>query len=399
MDSFQYAQSVQERAQSAYEASIEDYNQERQIATAHFEAEKKELVDPLEFIGGGMATSAAKGLGKKIAAKTGIKAFENLGQESISATMKNAMAEALEKGKSALTGKINGTIQNAISKDGGKDLINKTLKENGYDELTAADFANPSTLGDKILKQSASKAKAKLPELPAPEDVKPPDAPKVDDLNAVEEPLEPEDEAYLKDILSRFPEEFQSGVELTDSAVRGGAEQAGTGLRGDSTIARALGESNLEPSHLNQLGDDALPNQQRVQAEMDQEDNTLGRDLTDQDTRVNGQPKPPQTEQDPIRPQSPKPDSDPVPEPEDTDAVKAGEDVGEEGTNILSKLTDVVGAADAASGGLDIAGDLVEGVLGLAGLVLPGVLDKQPTAPAAPVSDFIGAYQPGTGVV
>jgi len=391
MDSFQYAQSVQERAQSAYEASVEDYNQERQIATAHFEAEKKEIVDPLSFIGGGLATSAAKGLGKKLVAKTGIKAFENLGQESISATMKKAAAEALEKGKSAITGKINGTIQNAISKDGGKDLINKTLKENGYDELTDEDFANPSTLGDKILKQSVSKAKAKV-DLPEPEDVKTPDAPQVDDLNDVEEKLPPEDEDYLKDILSRYPDEFQSGIQ--------GVNEVESSLSDLSRAPSAL--SGLEaraPTHLNQLGDDDLPDQQRVQAEMEQNDNSLGRDLTDQDTVVNGQPKPPDTDQDAIRPASPKPDGDPVPEPEDADAVKAGEEVGEEGSNILSKLTEVVGTADVATGGADIAGDLLEGVLGLAGLFLPGSLDTQSSAPPAPKDMFRDAYEAGTGVV
>jgi len=392
MDSFQYAQSVQERAQSAYEASVEDYNQERQIATAHFEAEKKEIVDPLSFIGGGMATSAAKGLGKKIAAKSGIKAFENLGQESISATMKKAAAEALEKGKSALTGKINGTIQNAISKDGGKDLINKTLKENGYDELTDEDFANPSTLGDKILKQSVSKAKAKVPDIPDPEDVKPPDTVDVDDLDDVEEKLSPEEEDYLKDILSRYPDDVQRGLE--------GVDDVDSSL---SDLSRApSATSGLEaraPTHLNQLGDDALPDQQRVEAEMGQEDNSLGRDLTDQDTVVNGQPKPPDTDQDPIRPSTPTPDGDPVPEPEDADAVKAGEEVGEEGTNILSKLTEVVGTADVASGGLDIGGDLLEGVLGLASLVLPGALDTQSSAPPAPKDMFRDAFEAGTGVV
>ena len=136
MDSFSYARSVQQQAQSSYGNTLEQYNQERQIATAHFEAEKKEIVDPLAFIGGGMATSAAGSLGKKIAAKSGIKAFEKLGQESISTTMKNAAKEALEKGKSALTGKINGTIQNAISKDGGKaDTINNV--ENVFIQIPA----------------------------------------------------------------------------------------------------------------------------------------------------------------------------------------------------------------------------------------------------------------------
>ena len=410
MDSFQYAQSVQERAQSAYGDTLTEYNQERQIATAHFENEKKELVNPLSFIGGGMASSAAGSLGKKIAAKSGIKAFEKLGQESISTTMKNAAKEALEMGKTALTGKINGTIQNAISKDGGRDLINKTLKENGYAELTDEDFANPSTLGDKILKQSVSKAKAKLPDLPDPEDIKPPDTVAVDDLKVPsgttstlkDIDLTPSDVDTLKDILGRYVgEDYKSKTfELGDSVGRSGAEQAGTGLRGDSILARTLGESNLQPSHLTQLGNDDLPNQQRVQAEMDQQDNSLGRDISDQDTKVNGQPKAPEPEdQDAIRPASPKPSGDPVPDPVDADAAKAGEEGAEEGTNILSKLTDIVGASDVATGGLDIGGDILEAGLGIAGLFLPGLLDTQKKAPTAPVNNFVGNYSAGTGIV
>jgi len=447
MNSFQYAQSVQERAQSAYGDSLSEYNQERQIATAHFEAEKKELVDPLSFIGGGMASSAAGSLGKKIAAKSGIKAFEKLGQESISTTMKNAAKEALEKGKSALTGKINGTIQNAISKDGGRDLINKTLKENGYAELTDEDFADPSTLGDKILKQSVSKAKAKLPELPDPEDVKPSNTVKVDELKVPkniddfskylspsEKPAAPESDKPLPG-LEAFSTEEQQAIfgneapviqkpgKLSRAVLRqvdataqdrtgkdtvGEFGDEGTGpLQLPSTQSQTSFVNRIEPSHLTQLGNDDLPDQQRVQAEMDQQDNSLGRDISDQDTRVNGQPKPPnpQAEQteppadDAIRPASPKPDAEPAPDPADADAAKAGEEGAEEGTNILSKLTDIVGASDVATGGLDIGGDLLEGALGIAGLFLPGLLDTQKKAPTAPVNNFVGSFSEGTGVV
>jgi hypothetical protein len=422
MNSFQYAQSVQERAQSAYGDSLSEYNQERQIATAHFEAEKKELVDPLSFIGGGMASSAAGSLGKKLAAKSGIKAFEKLGQESISTTMRNAAKEALEKGKSALTGKLNGTIQNAISKDGGRDLINKTLKENGYDELTDADFANPSSLGDKILKQSVSKAKAKVPDLPDPKDVKPSNTVAVDELNNIPDidrtpgnvdtlkdiDLTPGDVGTLKDILARYVgEDYKSKTfELGGSSVRSGAEQAGTGLRGDSILAR------IQPTTVNQLGNDDLPDSQRVQQEMSQDDNSLGQSLSEQEIRVNGQPKPPQTDQDAIRAASPKPDSTPASQPADADAAKTGEtgadaaktavpaaEGEEEGAGILSKLTEVVGASDIASGGLDIGGDLLEGALGIAGLFLPGLLDTQKKAPTAPVNNFVGSYSAGTGVI
>lgn len=460
MNSFQYAQSVQERAQSAYGDSLSEYNQERQIATAHFEAEKKELVDPLSFIGGGMASSAAGSLGKKIAAKSGIKAFEKLGQESISTTMKNAAKEALEKGKSALTGKINGTIQNAISKDGGRDLINKTLKENGYAELTDADFANPSSLGDKILKQSVSKAKAKLPVLPDPENIKPSNTVKVDELKVPENiddfskylspserPAAPESNKPLpgleafsteeqqaifgneapviqkpgklsravlrqvdttaqdrtgKDTVGEFgaegtgpmqPQVTQSRTfELGDSSVRSGAEQAGTGFRGDSILAR------IQPTTVNQLGNPDLPDPKRVQQEMPQDDNSLGKSLSEQEIRVNGQPQAPQTVQDPIRPVSPKPTPNPVNDEAAKTAVPAAE--GEdEGAGILSKLTDLIGASDVATGGLDIGGDILEAGLGIAGLFLPGLLDTQKKAAAAPVNNFIGSFSAGTGVV
>jgi len=421
MDSFSYARSVQQQAQSSYGNTLEQYNQERQIATAHFEAEKKEIVDPLAFIGGGMATSAAGSLGKKIAAKSGIKAFEKLGQESISTTMKNAAKEALEKGKSALTGKINGTIQNAISKDGGKDLINKTLRENGYSELSDADFANPSTLGDKILKQSVSKAKAKLPDIPDPEDVKPPDTVDIDDLEVDDDdlglPPDTPSEAAFKKFASfgsnavRTPdlEGINAGVppymvdRLLDETSTDDvfASDGYNKEKNDRIRAQYQNENAPDPTHINQLGDDALPAKQEIQ-EMDQSDNSLGRDLSDQDTTVNGQPKPPDTEQDAIRPASPKPDADPVPDPVDEDVAKAGEGAEEgleEGTSILSKITKVVGTADAATGGLDIGGDILEAGLGLASLFLPGLLDTQKKAAPVPVNNFIGTYEAGTGVV
>ena len=422
MNSFQYAQSVQERAQSAYGDSLSEYNQERQIATAHFEAEKKELVDPLSFIGGGMASSAAGSLGKKLAAKSGIEAFEKLGQESISTTMRNAAKEALKKGKSALTGKLNGTIQNAISKDGGKDLINKTLKENGYDELTDADFANPSSLGDKILKQSVSKAKAKLPGLPDPKDVKPSNTVKVDDLKVpsgtAEVPKTNVSRTLNSDATPFVPKqnkfsrrEFERDATSTDR-IGGDASDTFGGDTGSMQTPRSISLDQRVPTHLNQLGNDALPNQQRVQQEMSQDDNSLGQSLTEQNTRVNGQPKPPQTDQDAIRAAQPKPDSTPASQPADADAAKTGEtgadaaktavpaaEGEEEGAGILSKLTEVVGASDIASGGLDIGGDLLEGALGIAGLFLPGLLDTQKKAPTAPVNNFVGSYSAGTGVV
>jgi len=396
MNSFQYAQSVQERAQSAYGDTLEEYNQERQIATAHFEAEKKELVDPLSFIGGGMASSAAGSLGKKIAAKSGIKAFEKLGQESISTTMKNAAKEALEKGKSALTGKINGTIQNAISKDGGKDLINKTLRENGYSELSDADFENPSTLGDKILKQSVSKAKAKLPDIPDPENVKPPDTVDIDDLEVDDDELGLPPDTPSEVAFKKFASFGSNAIRTPDlQGINAGvppymvdrlldetstddvfASDGYNKEKNDRIRAQYQNENAPDPTHINQLGNNALPPNQRVQSEMDQSDNSLGRDLSDQHTRLNDQPV--------------------------VDEVKAGTsglEEGAEGTNILSKITEAVGVSDIASGGLDIGGDLLEAGLGIAGLFLPGLLDTQKKAPTAPVDNFIGTYEAGTGVV
>ena len=439
MNSFQYAQSVQERAQSAYGDSLSEYNQERQIATAHFEAEKKELVDPLSFIGGGMASSAAGSLGKKIAAKSGIKAFEKLGQESISTTMKNAAKEALEKGKSALTGKINGTIQNAISKDGGRDLINKTLKENGYAELTDADFANPSSLGDKILKQSVSKAKAKLPVLPDPENIKPSNTVKVDELKVPENiddfskylspserPAAPPESNKPLPGLEAFSTEEQQAIFGNEAPViqkpgklsravlrevdataqdRTGKDTVGEfGAEGTGPMQPQVTQSQtsfvnrIEPTTVNQLGNPDLPDPQRVQQEMPQDDNSLGKSLSEQEIRVNGQPQAPQTEQDPIRPVSPKPTPNPVNDEAAKTAVPAAE--GEdEGAGILSKLTDLIGASDVATGGLDIGGDILEAGLGIAGLFLPGLLDTQKKAAAAPVNNFLGSFSAGTGVV
>ena len=400
MNSFQYAQSVQERAQSAYGDTLTEYNQERQIATAHFENEKKELVDPLSFIGGGMASSAAGSLGKKIAAKSGIKAFEKLGQESISTTMRNAAKEALEQGKSALTGKINGTIQNAISKDGGKDLINKTLRENGFAELTDADFANPSTLGDKILKQSVSKAKAKLPDLPDPKDVKPSNTVAVDDLKVPENiddfskyfspserPAAPPESNNQLPGLEAFSTEEQQAIFGNEASViqkpgkfsrrelerdntytdRIGGDESDTfgGDSGSLQTPKSISIDQRIPTHLNQLDNDSMPNRQDVENQLPGGDNSLRNDLGDHDNVLNGQPKAPQPEdRDAIRPASPKPEGDPVPEPADADAAKTGEtgaaEGEEEGANILSKLTDIVGASDVASGGLDIGGDILE---------------------------------------
>ena len=442
MDSFQYAQSVQERAQSAYGDTLTEYNQERQIATAHFENEKKELVNPLSFIGGGMASSAAGSLGKKIAAKSGIKAFEKLGQESISTTMRNAAKEALEQGKSALTGKINGTIQNAISKDGGKDLINKTLRENGFAELTDADFANPSTLGDKILKQSVSKAKAKLPDLPDPKDVKPSNTVAVDDLKVPENiddfskyfspserPAAPPESNNQLPGLEAFSTEEQQAIFGNEASViqkpgkfsrrelerdntytdRIGGDESDTfgGDSGSLQTPKSISIDQRIPTHLNQLDNDSMPNRQDVENQLPGGDNSLRNDLGDHDNvlngQLNGQPKAPKPDQDAIRAASPKPEGDPVPDPADADAAKTGEtgaaEGEEEGAGILSKLTDIIGASDVATGGLDIGGDILEAGLGIAGLFLPGLLDTQKKAAPAPVNNFVGNYSAGTGVV
>lgn len=390
MNSLLYSNSVQERANSAFGNKMIEYNQERQIATAHFEEEKKELVDPLSFIGGGMATKAAEGIGKKIAGKTGIKAFESLGKESFSTTAQNAAREALTKGKDAVTKTAKQAIDDAVNK--GKDAVSQG-----------------QTAAEQALEQAKSAAKSavpevpEVPEFPSLEDVKPAESLGLNDLKPNIEDISPEDEEYLKDILGRFPEEFQTGIETVDSSIRSGAEQAGTGLRGDSTLARALGEARPNPSHLSQLADDELPNAEDINdmAQSEGDQGQLARDLAKQTTPGQTTPEPePEPEDKTPTAEEPTPDSDPVPEVEDEDALKAGEETGsEEATSVLSKVTKAVGIADEATGGLDIGGDVLEGALGLASLILPSILDKAPAAPAAPVSDFIGSYSGGTGVV
>ena len=400
MNSLLYSNSVQERANSAFGNKMIEYNQERQIATAHFEEEKKELVDPLSFIGGGMATKAAGGIGKKIAGKTGIKAFEKLGQESISTTAQNAAREALTKGKDAAAKAAQEAIDAAASK--GKDAVSQG-----------------QTAAEQALEQAKAAAKAaapevpEVPELPSVEDVKPPESLGLNDLEVPsgttstlkDIDLTSGDVDTLKDILTRYiGEDYKSRTEpisaLGDRVVRSGAEQAGTGLRGDSILARTLGEARPNPSHLSQLNDDERPNAEDINdmAQSGGDQAQLARDLAKQTP-------PEQTTPEQTTPEDPKPDTDPVPDPKPDPVPDPVPDPkpdpvpDPDAENVLSRVTKAVGIADESTGGLDIAGDVVEGALGLASLILPSILDKASAAPAAPVSDFIGSYSGGTGII
>jgi hypothetical protein len=409
MDGLSYSRSVAQYAEQSYQSELERFNQEKQIATAHFEADKKDIVEPVSFVSGGILSAGVGGLGKKLAAKTGIKAFENIGKESLSTTLRNVAGEAVAKGKDQV-GVLKDQLNTVLGKageqsDATKKLINDTLTKNGFEPLSEADFANPSALGDKMLKQSTTKVSQTVSDVAG------------DASSKVSNAVGDVDQAVkdAKGAVSSTVSDAKGAV----STVSDLSSDTGTNL--SKTFMTHLNSTDL-PTSLNFIKDpvtlDSIKTQSNVvrgvfdntsaSAEFGDETGSASLQAPKTIEQSGGNtPAPDQSKQptnlsedspDRVTPTEDEPEP-PVEEPDVPDVPLAPEGDVEDAGNVLSKLSDIIGTADVATGGLDIAGDVLEGAIGVAGLFLPGLLDKQKEAPAIPKNNFVTSYSAGTGIV
>ena len=414
MDGLSYSRSVAQYAEQSYQSELERFNQEKQIATAHFEADKKDIVEPVSFVSGGILSAGVGGLGKKLAAKTGIKAFENIGKESLSTTLRNVAGEAVSKGKDQV-GVLKDQLNTVLGKAGEqsastKKLINDTLTKNGFEPLSEADFANPSALGDKMLKQSTTKVSQTVSDVAGDASSKVSNA--VGDVDQAVKDAKGAVSSTVSDLSS----DAKSAVSSTVSDL---SSDTSTNL--SKTFMTHLNSTDL-PTSLNFIKDpvtlDSIKTQSNTvrgvfdntsaSAEFGDETGSASLQAPKTIEQSGGNtPAPDQSKQptnlsedspDRITPTEDEPEP-PVEEPDVPDVPLAPEGDVEDAGNVLSKLSDIIGTADVATGGLDIAGDVLEGAIGVAGLFLPGLLDKQKSAPAIPKNNFVTSYSAGTGIV
>jgi len=405
MDGLSYSRSISQYAEQSYQSELERFNQQKQINTAHFEADKKDIIEPVSFVSGGLLTAGVGGLGKKLVAKTGIKAFGNIGKESLSTTLRNVTSEAIANGRNAtgvLKTQINTTIGKALQQgEGAQKLINDTLTKNGFDPLSAEDFKNPNSLGDKLLQQTKNKTQGAV--------------------NDVANDVATKARSAGDDVLNEGKSQFRSASQILSDA----KGKAVSSLTNDAGSAVSSASNNLPKTFMSHLEGQDLPSSLTGVT-----DDTLLSSLRDQSSRVSGKfdatpaseefgdetgsaslqaPKPLGQSGGNFTPQNQT--KDPTTLSEDTpnrvvdtdapdvpDVAPVVDDTLSDGSNILSKLTEVVGATDVATGGADIAGDVLEGVLGIAGLFLPGMLDKQSASASVPKNDFVTSFSAGTGV-
>jgi len=413
MDGLSYSRSVAQYAEQSYQSELERFNQEKQIATAHFEADKKDIVEPVSFVSGGILSAGVGGLGKKLASKTGIKAFENIGKESLSTTLRNVAGEAVAKGKDQV-GVLKDQLNTVLGKAGEqseatKKLINDTLTKNGFEPLSEADFANPSALGDKMLKQSTTKVSQSVTDVAG------------DASSKVSNAVGDVDQAVkdAKGAVSSTVSDLSSDAKGAVSTVSDLSSDTGTNL--SKTFMTHLNSTDL-PTSLNFVKDpvtlDSIKTQSNVvrgvfdntssSAEFGDETGSASLQAPKTLEQSGGNtPAPDQSKQptnlsedspDRITPTEDEPEP-PVEEPDVPDVPLAPEGDVEDAGNVLSKLSDIIGTADVATGGLDIAGDVLEGAIGVAGLFLPGLLDKQKASSAIPKNNFVTSYSAGTGIV
>ena len=398
MDGLSYSRSVAQYAEQSYQGELERFNQEKQIATAHFEADKKDIVEPVSFVSGGILSAGVGGLGKKLASKTGIKAFENIGKESLSTTLRNVAGEAVSKGKDQV-GVLKDQLNTVLGKageqsDATKKLINDTLTKNGFEPLSEADFANPSALGDKMLKQSTTKVSQSVTDVAGDASSKVSNV--LGDVDQAAKDAKGAVSSTVSDLSSdtgtNLSKTFMTHLNSTDlptslnfikdPVTLDSIKTQSNTVRGvfDNTSASAefgdeTGSASLQaPKTIEQSGENTAPPDSTPK-----QPTNLSEDSPDRTT-----------------PTEDEPETSPTEEP---DVPLAPEGDVEDAGNVLSKLSDIVGTADVATGGLDIAGDVLEGAIGIAGLFLPGLLDKQKSAPAIPKNNFVTSYSAGTGIV
>ena len=414
MDGLSYSRSVAQYAEQSYQSELERFNQEKQIATAHFEADKKDIVEPVSFVSGGILSAGVGGLGKKLAAKTGIKAFENIGKESLSTTLRNVAGEAVSKGKDQV-GVLKDQLNTVLGKAGEqsastKKLINDTLTKNGFEPLSEADFANPSALGDKMLKQSTTKVSQTVSDVAgdasskvsnavgdvdqAVKDAKGAVSSTVSDLSSDAKSAVSSTVSDLSsDTSTNLSKTFMTHLNSTDLPTSLNFIKDPVTLNSVTTQSNAVRGVFDNTSAQDEFGDETGQASLQAPKTIEQSGgNTAPQDPTKQPTNLS------EDSPDRVTPTEDEPDEKPPPVDE-PDVPLAPEGDVEDAGNVLSKLSDIIGTADVATGGLDIAGDVLEGAIGVAGLFLPGLLDKQKSAPAIPKNNFVTSYSAGTGIV
>merc|ERR1712021_310758 len=190
----------------------------------------------------------------------------------------------------------------------------------------------------------------------------------------------------VDDILSKISQLQETGTSNlegdTESAVRSGEEQAGTGLRGDSTLARVLQKAPAaEPLN---------PAAPAVEPATQSTPDTGGVYETQPPV---SQPAAPTSTSNPeapeVKPAASTQTSTPTPpvEEEEENVTKAADpivDTGEETAGALAGLTDpLVGAAEAG--------------IGILGMILPDLFGGDDSAPTAPVP--VGDILSGTSTM
>lgn len=399
MDGLSYSRSIAQYAEQSYQGELERFNQEKQIATAHFENEKKEIIQPVSFVSGGILTAGVGGLGKKLASKTGIKAFENIGKESLSTTLKNVATEAVSKGKDSV-GVLKDQLNTVLSQAGEqtastKKLINDTLTKNGFEPLSEADFANPASLGDKMLKQSATKVSQSVTNVA--EDASSKVSNVLGDVDQLAKDAKGVVSSTVNDLSTdtstNVAKTFMTHLNSTDLPTSLNFIKDPVTLNSVTTQSNAVRGVFDNTSAEDEFGDETGQASLQAPKTIEQSGgNTAPQDPTKQPTNLS------EDSPDRVTPTEDEPDDKPPPVDE-PDVPLAPEGDVEDAGNVLSKLSDIIGTADVATGGLDIAGDVLEGAIGVAGLFLPGILDKQQSAPAIPKDNFVSSYSAGTGVV
>ncbi len=418
MDNLSYSRNIAQYAEQSYQSELERFNQEKQIATAHFEADKKDIIEPVSFVSGGILTAGVGGLGKKLVAKTGIKAFENIGKESLTTTLRNVATEAASKGKDSV-GILKEQLNTVLGKAGEqtastKKLINDTLTKNGFEPLSEADFANPASLGDKMLKQSATKASNSVSDVAGDASSKVSNT--LGDVDQLTKDATSKVSSITNDVSSSV-----SKVQDAKSAVSSvGDLSTDSGTNLGKTFMTHLNSTDL-PTSLNFISDPTTVNSLTKQSnvvrgvfntplseEFGDETGQLSLQTPKTISQTGGSGEVPDQSKNPTNLSQDNPnrttatEDEPEEKPppmDDDDVPLAPEGDVEDAGNVLSKLSDIIGTADVATGGLDIAGDVLEGAIGVAGLFLPGLLDKQKPSSAIPKDNFVTSYSAGTGIV
>jgi len=409
------------------------------------------LTELSQVVGGEFTKSGFDTIAKNLAAKTGLQSLTNIGKNikakglagGLSQTATDAQKELVGKAKSAATdavsqakstaqdavsqaqstaqdavSQVQSTAQDAVSQAqstatdavsqakstaqdvADDDQIFRLFNDAGGTEEESSAWkthplydAGQQTRLNLANKENLNKGKAPLTDEDknlSPEDLRN----KMDNMSSdpdlQDTPLEPDDAAYLKSILEKYPTEASEGSgeaadaeaeAQTESAVRSGEEQAGTGLRGDSTLARVLQKApTAEP-----LNPAAPAFEPAAQSTPDTGGVYETQPPVPQPAASTSTLNPEAPEFKPAASTSSSTPTPPVEEEENvTKAADPIVDTGEETAGALAGLADpLVGAAEAG--------------IGILGMILPDLFGGDDSAPTAPVP--VGDILSGTSTM